>query len=151
MGDLLDEDDALEASNILYRCLDLLLDRKSALFSHLTKLLPPERRLQSLGEEIANSLTSGIGLMAVIAGIPLVVGSAIQRRNEFSLAGAIVFAAAMVTLQRWRVWRFTPIREAADRSVSPDSSRYRFRAFTSSGLVNPFSTIGCLRFGRFSN
>ena len=61
MGDLLDEDDALEASNILYRCLDLLLDRKSALFSHLTKLLPPERRLQSLGEEIANSLAPESG------------------------------------------------------------------------------------------
>ena len=59
----------------------------------MTKLLPPEGRLQSLGEEIANSLSSGIGLMAVIAGIPLLVGSAIQRRNEFSLAGAIVFAA----------------------------------------------------------
>ena len=28
--------------------------------------------------------------MAVIAGIPLLVGSAIRRRNEFSLAGAIV-------------------------------------------------------------
>jgi len=64
----------------------------------MTKPLPPEGRLQSFGEEIANSVSSGIGLMAVIAGIPLLVGSAIQRRNEFSLAGAIVFAAAMVTL-----------------------------------------------------
>jgi len=64
----------------------------------MTKPLPPQGRLQSFGEEIANSVSSGIGLMAVIAGIPLLVGSAIQRRNEFSLAGAIVFAAAMVTL-----------------------------------------------------
>jgi hypothetical protein len=52
----------------------------------MTKPLPPEVRLQSLGEEIANSLSSGIGLMAVIAGIPLLFGSAIQRRNEFSLS-----------------------------------------------------------------
>jgi len=29
------EDDALESKNNLYRCLDLLLDRKAALFSHL--------------------------------------------------------------------------------------------------------------------
>jgi hypothetical protein len=35
MGDLLGEDDALESKNILYRCLDLLLDRKAVLFSHL--------------------------------------------------------------------------------------------------------------------
>ena len=40
----------------------------------MTKPLPPEGRLQSSGEEIANSLSSGIGLMAVIAGIPLLVG-----------------------------------------------------------------------------
>ena len=60
----------------------------------MTKPLLPEGRLQSLGEEIANSLSSGIELMAVIAGIPLLVDSAIQRRNQFSLAGAIVFLAA---------------------------------------------------------
>ena len=64
----------------------------------MTRPLLPEGRLQSLGEEIANSLSSAIGLMAIIAGLPLLVGSAIQRRNEFSVAGAIVFAAAMVIL-----------------------------------------------------
>ena len=36
--------------------------------------------------------------MAVIAGIPLLVGSAIQRQNEYSLAGTIIFAMAMVCL-----------------------------------------------------
>jgi hypothetical protein len=35
MGDLLGEDDVSGTKNILYRCLDLLLDRKAALFSHL--------------------------------------------------------------------------------------------------------------------
>jgi hemolysin III len=75
----------------------------------MTKPLPLEGRLQSSGEEIANSLSSGIGLMAVIAGIPLLVGSAIQRRNEFSLAGAIVFAAAMVTLYlTWTIYHALP-------------------------------------------
>ena len=60
--------------------------------------LPTEGRSQSSGEEIANSLSSGIGLMAVIAGIPLLVSSAIQRRSEFSLIGTIVFAVTMVTM-----------------------------------------------------
>jgi hypothetical protein len=35
MGDLLGEDDALASENILYRRLDLLLDRKAALFNRL--------------------------------------------------------------------------------------------------------------------
>jgi len=37
MGDLLGEDEALVAQDTLYRCLDLLLAHKAALFSHLTK------------------------------------------------------------------------------------------------------------------
>jgi hemolysin III len=64
----------------------------------MAKPLASERRSQTLGEEIANSVSSGVGLLAVIAGIPLLVGSAIQRRNEFSLAGTLIFAAAMVSL-----------------------------------------------------
>jgi transposase len=36
MGDLLGEDDALAAKDTLYRCLDLLLDHKAALFDHLS-------------------------------------------------------------------------------------------------------------------
>ena len=37
MSDLLGKDDALVAKDTLYRCLDLLLAHKQALFSHLTK------------------------------------------------------------------------------------------------------------------
>ena len=38
MGDLLGEDDALASKNILYRCLDSLLDRKSRPFQPLKKM-----------------------------------------------------------------------------------------------------------------
>jgi hemolysin III len=59
---------------------------------------PKGGRSQTFGEEIANSVSSGIALMAIIAGVPLLVDSAIQRRNESSLAGTIIFATAMVCL-----------------------------------------------------
>ena len=108
----------------------------------MTKPLPPEIRPQSLGEEIANSLSSGIGLMAVIAGIPLLVGSAIQRRNEFSLAGAIVFAAAMVA-----VYLTSTIYHALPRG----RIKHLFRLFDHSaiflliaGTYTPFA-LGALR------
>src|ERR1700722_16005666 len=55
----------------------------------MAKPIASARRPQTSGEEIANSVSSGVGLLAVMAGIPLLIDSAIQRRNEFSLAGAI--------------------------------------------------------------
>jgi hypothetical protein len=39
MGDLLGEDDALDTNNILYRCMDILIDRKASIFSHLKRIV----------------------------------------------------------------------------------------------------------------
>ena len=64
----------------------------------MIKTLGGEERVQSRREEIANSVSSGIGLVAVIGGIPFLLGSAIQRGSKFSLAGVIIFAATMVLL-----------------------------------------------------
>jgi hemolysin III len=64
----------------------------------MAKALTSVRRPQTFGEEIANSISSGVGLLAALAGIPMLVGSALQRRSEFSLAGAVIFAGAMVGL-----------------------------------------------------
>ena len=64
----------------------------------MVKTLVTEERVQSRREEIANSVSSGIGLVAIIGGIPFLLGSAIQHGSKFSLAGAIIFAATMVSL-----------------------------------------------------
>ena len=57
-----------------------------------------EERLQSLGEEIANSVSAGAGLIAAIAGIPLLLAFATQRGSNWTVAGALVFAATTVWL-----------------------------------------------------
>jgi hemolysin III len=62
------------------------------------KALTSARRAQTSSEEIANSVSSGVGLLAVLAGTPMLVASALQRRSEFSLAGTIIFAGSMVLL-----------------------------------------------------
>jgi hemolysin III len=64
----------------------------------MIKTLAAEERLQSRREEIANSVSSGVGLIAIIGGIPFLLSSAIQHGSEFSLAGVIIFAATMVAL-----------------------------------------------------
>jgi hemolysin III len=66
--------------------------------AQMAKTLASEWRPQTSREEIANSVSSGVGLLAVVAGIPLLVGSAIQRGDQWSLFGTVIFALAMLSL-----------------------------------------------------
>lgn len=53
---------------------------------------------QSLGEEIANSVSHGVGLLASLAAIPLLIAAAIRRGGLLDIIGASVFAATIVLL-----------------------------------------------------
>src|SRR6516164_3612021 len=64
----------------------------------MKKALVTEEGVQSLREEIANSISSGVGLVAIIGGISFLLGSAIRHGSKFTLAGVIIFAATMVSL-----------------------------------------------------
>jgi len=55
-------------------------------------------RSQSLGEEIANSVSHGIGLLAALAASPVLVMAALQREDTAGIVGASVFATTMVLL-----------------------------------------------------
>src|SRR5215467_3590508 len=66
--------------------------------SPATKTLGCSKRRQSPGEEIANSVSSGLCLLGILAAIPFLFRSVVQRGDPLSLAGAITFAASMVTL-----------------------------------------------------
>lgn len=54
-------------------------------------------RPQSLGEEIANSVSHGLALVAALVAVPFLMASA-RHLSAASLVGAIVFAATMVLL-----------------------------------------------------
>jgi len=53
---------------------------------------------QSPGEELANSVSHGVGLLAAIAATPVLLLSAVRHGDAARIAGASVFAAAMVLL-----------------------------------------------------
>ena len=55
-------------------------------------------RAQSRGEEIANSVSHAVGLLAAIAAAPVLVLSAARQDGAARIAGASVFAAAMALL-----------------------------------------------------
>jgi len=56
------------------------------------------RRAQSPGEEIANSISHGVGLVAAVAGAPLLASSAMNHGDPAQIVAASVFATTMVLL-----------------------------------------------------
>lgn len=64
----------------------------------MSKSLAVILRGQSRGEEIANSISHGIGLIAAIVATPFLVAEAIKRGDAGFIAGVSIFAATMVLL-----------------------------------------------------
>ena len=57
-----------------------------------------EERPQTLGEELANSISHGLGFLATVAAFPVLVMAAQQRGDTAAIVGASVFATTMVLL-----------------------------------------------------
>ena len=56
------------------------------------------RRVPSLGEEIANSVSHGVGFLAALAATPFLVLAAARRGGAVAIVGASVFAGTTVVL-----------------------------------------------------
>ena len=57
-----------------------------------------EVRPQTLGEEIANSISHGLGLIAAIVATPFLLVAAVRSGSAWTVVGTGVFAAAMIVL-----------------------------------------------------
>jgi hemolysin III len=55
-------------------------------------------RAQSLGEEIANSLSHGIALLTAVVGAPFLIIASVRHGTAVNIVGATVFAATMLLL-----------------------------------------------------
>ena len=64
----------------------------------MTKSAALQKRVQSHGEEIANSVSHGAGFLAAVALAPVLVLSAVKRGGAAGIVGASVFALAMMLL-----------------------------------------------------
>jgi hemolysin III len=96
----------------------------------------------SLGEEIANSVSHGIGLIAALVGAPFLVAAIAQRGDGPTIAGAIVFAASVVILY---------LASTLYHALPPNAAKRVFRIIDHSaiflliaGTYTPF-TLGILR------
>jgi hemolysin III len=61
-------------------------------------LLAGPKREQSQGEEIANSISHGIGLVAALAGTPFLIIHAARHGDAGFVAGTSIFSATMILL-----------------------------------------------------
>ncbi len=64
----------------------------------MAEALKLDERPQSLGEEIANSISHGIGLLAALIAVPVLITAALNRGDLAGTVGATVFAITMVLL-----------------------------------------------------
>jgi len=100
------------------------------------------RRAQSLGEEIANSVSHGVGLLAALIAAPVLVIDAVHRGDTVGIVGASVFAATMVLLYITSTLyhALPPSRAKAILRILDHSAIYLFIA----GTYTPFA-LGVLR------
>lgn len=64
----------------------------------MDKSIVQNKRIQSLGEEIANSVSHGIGFIAAIVIAPILIISAVQHGSAAGVVGASVFSFSLVML-----------------------------------------------------
>ena len=64
----------------------------------MTMVKVVDARPQSLGEEIANSVSHGLGLLVALAAGPVLITSAYQRGDGMGIVGASVFATVVVLM-----------------------------------------------------
>jgi len=57
-----------------------------------------ENRLQSFGEELANSISHGVGVIFSVIAAPILIVSAMQQGDVYSIVGSSVFATSMIIL-----------------------------------------------------
>ena len=72
------------------------LDRR--VFVSMAKTLVSHERTQTRGEEIANSVSHGVGFLAAVAASPVLIFSAVQHGSSARIVGASVFAFTMLLL-----------------------------------------------------
>jgi hemolysin III len=110
--------------------------------SGMSTSLAVSQREQSRGEEIANSISHGIGLIAAIAATPFLVMHAISRGDEGYIVGVSIFAASMMLLY---------LASAIYHALPAGKAKHLFRIIEHSaifiliaGTYTPF-TLGVLR------
>src|SRR5947207_5880281 len=101
-----------------------------------------EERRPTLGEEIANSISHGVGLVLALVATPILIMAALRYGSAWNMVGVTVFAASMVALY---------LASTLYHALTHDKAKRVFRMFDHgaiflliAGTYTPF-TLGILR------
>lgn len=110
----------------------------------MTQPLAIRERAQSLREEMANSISHGVGFLAAVAATPILVIAAVQRGSAAVIVGVSIFAFTMLLLY---------ITSTIYHALAENKAKRVFRILDHSaiflliaGTYTPF-TLGVLRGG----
>src|SRR5882672_1590068 len=109
---------------------------------NMKEVIAKEERRPTLGEEIANSISHGIGLVLAVIATPILIITALRYGSAWNMIGVSVFAASMVTLY---------LASTLYHALTHDRAKRVFRMldhsaifFLIAGTYTPF-TLGILR------
>src|SRR2546427_10553454 len=109
---------------------------------NVTNAIAKEERRPTLGEEIANSISHGIGLVLAIIATPILIIAALRYGNAWNMIGVSVFAASMITLYLASTLYHALTHERAKRIFRMCDHSAIFLLIA--GTYTPF-TVGALR------
>jgi hemolysin III len=108
----------------------------------MTEAMTSEERRPTLGEEVANSISHGVGLVLALVATPILILAALRYGSAWNAVGVSVFAASMVTLY---------LASTLYHAITHDRAKRVFRMFDHgaiflliAGTYTPF-TLGILR------
>ena len=108
----------------------------------MTRMLSLPDRVQSLGEEIANSISHGVGFVMAVALSPALIISAVRQESAAGIVGASIFAFTLILLY---------VTSTLYHALPRNKAKHIFRLLDHSaiflliaGTYTPF-TLGILR------
>ena len=119
-----------------------LFDMQPAMIQDMQPAMIREERRPTLGEEIANSISHGVGLVLALVATPILIMAAVRYGSAWNTVGVSVFAASMVALY---------LASTLYHALTHDRAKHVFRMFDHgaiflliAGTYTPF-TLGILR------
>lgn len=86
----------VKPATLRWESIEFLLGRRKLIA--MMEKIETLRRPQSLGEEVANTISHSIALLAAVAAIPILVVGAVQNSDAAGVVAASIFGATMVLL-----------------------------------------------------